>query len=78
MHFHGGSHETILFKSWETDSTGAFVGSLIGIFFIAVLYEALKFYREVLYEKNVSALDDQSSQGLLGGIKYVRERLRLY
>ena len=45
MYFHFGFEKTILFQEWSVDSVGAMVGSCIGIFFIAVLYEGLKYFR---------------------------------
>ena len=47
MSFHTGNKETILFEDWKTTSDGELVGSAIGIFFMAVIYEGIKFYRWV-------------------------------
>lgn len=69
MYFQTGTSEYILFKPWKTEKTGEFVGACFGIFFLAVIYEALKYYRETLYERSSAPLLDQSSRGLLGGIK---------
>jgi len=69
MYFTAGTKVTILFKFWETSNTGVFVASLIIVFFLAVLYEALKFYREVLYERSAKLASDRAVQGLLGGIR---------
>lgn len=41
----------ILFPSWATTKTGQFVGAWIGFFLMALLYEGLKFYREILAQK---------------------------
>jgi len=49
MFFHGGETETILFQFWTTTETMGFLASIVAIFFLAFLYEALKFYREHLY-----------------------------
>ena len=49
MFFHTGTNETILFKCWETTDILGLLGSMLAIFFLAFLYEALKFYREHLY-----------------------------
>lgn len=47
MWFHGGQDETVLFEFWETGTgTGTFIGSLIIIFIISFVYEALKFWRD--------------------------------
>lgn len=45
MYFDAGYSATILFKQWDTDTVGEMVGSCIGIFFMAVLYEGLKYLR---------------------------------
>lgn len=49
MQFHGGFRECVIFDWWNIQTLGAFIGSAIAIFFIVVLYEALKFWREKLY-----------------------------
>ncbi|CAF1403758.1 unnamed protein product [Adineta steineri] len=48
MTFHGGYKEQILFDQWDTKTLGAFIGSWFVVFFIAVLYEALKALRDYL------------------------------
>jgi len=45
MTFHTGYCETVLFESWKVSSVGGLVGSMIGIFIMAALYEGLKYYR---------------------------------
>ncbi|XP_053682201.1 high affinity copper uptake protein 1 [Sabethes cyaneus] len=55
MSFHGGSCEIILFPSWATTEVGQFVGAWFGFFLLALLYEGLKFYREVLRKKELNA-----------------------
>lgn len=47
MSFHFGYNETVLFSFWTFSSVGGLVGSMIGIFILAVLYEGLKYYRLV-------------------------------
>lgn len=47
MYFTAGYEATILFEQWSTDSVGAMVGSCIGIFLLAILYEGLKYFRWV-------------------------------
>ncbi|EDW53582.1 GM12117 [Drosophila sechellia] len=49
MFFHTGDAETILFKFWRTESAMALTLSCLLIFVVAVLYEALKFFREWLF-----------------------------
>lgn len=45
MTFHTGYCETVLFDSWKVSSIGGLLGSMIGIFIMAALYEGLKYYR---------------------------------
>ncbi|XP_023932976.1 high affinity copper uptake protein 1 isoform X2 [Lingula anatina] len=52
MYFHTGVMETILFYQWQTHTVGAMVGSCIGIFILAALYEGLKVLREHLLRKH--------------------------
>jgi len=52
MFFHFGVSETILFKFWKPTEVGTLLASMLVIFLIAFLYEALKFYREHLYRKS--------------------------
>ncbi|KAI8045732.1 high affinity copper uptake protein 1 [Drosophila gunungcola] len=52
MFFHAGDTETILFKFWHTDSALALTLSCLFIFLMAVLYEALKCFREWLFAWN--------------------------
>lgn len=54
MYFHFGVSETILFKGWETDNVGGLIGSMIGIFVLATLYEGLKYWREDLMRKAIA------------------------
>lgn len=51
MYFHTGCTATILFEEWKTDSVGGILGSMIGIFLMAMFYEGLKYYREYLFRK---------------------------
>ncbi|CAF0836464.1 unnamed protein product [Rotaria sordida] len=53
MTFHGGYKEQILFNQWNTQTTGAFAASWFAIFFVAVLYEALKTFRDALARRDV-------------------------
>jgi len=49
MFFHAGVSETILFEFWKVSEVGMMILSMIIIFLLAFIYEALKFYREHLY-----------------------------
>ncbi|XP_044728560.1 high affinity copper uptake protein 1 [Chrysoperla carnea] len=60
MWFHTGYCETVLFESWKITSQGGLIGSMIGIFFMAALYEGLKYYREYLFWKTYNALQYRS------------------
>lgn len=60
MTFHTGYCETVLFDSWKVTSIGGLIGSMIGIFFMAALYEGLKYYREYLFWKTYNSLQYRS------------------
>lgn len=45
MSFHMGYDETILFDWWKINSVGGLIGSMVGIFILAMLYEGLKYWR---------------------------------
>ncbi|XP_065885097.1 high affinity copper uptake protein 1-like [Dysidea avara] len=50
MYFYFGVHNvTVLFEGWDVDSVGAMVGTFFAIFVMALLYEGLKVFREVLH-----------------------------
>ncbi|CRK87006.1 CLUMA_CG000839, isoform A [Clunio marinus] len=48
MSLHWGTCEFILVKSWQANTLPKFIGAAIGIFLLAVVYEGLKYYREML------------------------------
>jgi len=52
MFFHFGFGDTILFEFWKPMEAGTLIASMVVIFLISFLYEALKFYREHLYRKS--------------------------
>ena len=52
MAFQAGLNEVILFTCWTTSGVWSMVGSCVIIFLLAFSYEALKFYREVLYRRS--------------------------
>ncbi|CAL1545411.1 unnamed protein product [Lymnaea stagnalis] len=54
MYFHVGSMEYVLFKDCMTETAGGMVGACFIIFFVAVLYEGLKFVREVLLQRSLT------------------------
>jgi len=45
MYFTTSTEVTILFEGWQTTGVGDLVGSCIGIFVFAILYEGLKYFR---------------------------------
>ncbi|XP_064650119.1 high affinity copper uptake protein 1-like [Lineus longissimus] len=51
MYFHTGVEETVLFQQWKITNVGELIGSCLGIFFFAILYEGLKVLREHLLRK---------------------------
>lgn len=62
MYFHFGYDETVLFEFWKVASASGLIGSMFGIFFMAALYEGLKYYREYLFWKTYHALQYRSVQ----------------
>ncbi|KAK7790727.1 hypothetical protein R5R35_007965 [Gryllus longicercus] len=60
MFFHGGYCEIVLFNTWKVTSVGSLIGSMIGIFIMAALYEGLKYYREYLFWRTYNALQYRS------------------
>ncbi|CAO1428203.1 unnamed protein product [Diamesa serratosioi] len=52
MSFHGGACEMILFKSWQANTMLKFVMTTFAIFIVAILYEGLKYFREILFAKS--------------------------
>jgi len=52
---HWGACEFILLRSWQANSVGKFVAATLGIFLLAILYEGLKYYREVLFVRSQQA-----------------------
>lgn len=45
---HYGTCEVILFRKWIAETIGAFIGSAFGLFFLALLHEGIRYYREHL------------------------------
>ncbi|CAN7991004.1 unnamed protein product [Ixodes pacificus] len=56
MYFHFGLTETVLFKNWAVNSVGGMVGSVVGIFIMAAMYEGLKYFREHLFRLHFSSM----------------------
>ncbi|KAF4525411.1 hypothetical protein B566_EDAN004154 [Ephemera danica] len=56
MTFHFGHCENVLFDWWQIRGPGSLIGSMIGIFIIAALYEGLKYYREYLFWRSNNAV----------------------
>lgn len=52
MWFHSDVKSVILFDEWRTNSVGGIIGSMVGIFLMAMFYEGLKYYREYLFRKS--------------------------
>ncbi|XP_073994403.1 high affinity copper uptake protein 1-like isoform X2 [Rhodnius prolixus] len=63
MYFHFGLNEIILFSFWEISTIEGLIGSMVGIFILALLYEGLKYFREFLFWKNYSSLQYRTVQG---------------
>ncbi|CAG9818366.1 unnamed protein product [Phaedon cochleariae] len=56
MSFFFSHKSTVLFKEWHFTTVGGLIGSMIGIFFMAALYEGLKYFREYLFWKTYNTL----------------------
>ncbi|BFZ20108.1 hypothetical protein BsWGS_23147 [Bradybaena similaris] len=54
MYFHDGYSEYILFESCLTKSPGGMVAACFVVFFLAVLYEGLKFLREIVLQRSLT------------------------
>ncbi|XP_050389458.1 high affinity copper uptake protein 1 [Patella vulgata] len=84
MFFHTGKCEYILFESLYTQTTGHIVGAAIAVFFLAIIYEGLKYGREVLVQRTTSknkyittTLPNGTSQEniIVGGTQTVSARM---
>ncbi|XP_023016188.2 high affinity copper uptake protein 1 isoform X1 [Leptinotarsa decemlineata] len=51
----------VLFKGWKFDSVGGLIGSMIGIFLMAALYEGLKYLREYIFSRTKTPLQHGSA-----------------
>lgn len=60
MFFHGGYCEIVLFNTWKVTTVASLIGSMIGIFIMAALYEGLKYYREYLFWRTYNTLQYRS------------------
>jgi len=74
MFFHFGVSETVLFKFWKTSNAGEMIGSIIFVFFLAVAYEALKFFREYLHRAHLKSVAFNTVTVPIGnGISHAKE-----
>lgn len=60
MTFYASVNATILFDGWTVSSAGGLAGSAIGIFFLAIIYESLKYFREYLFRRSHASLHYQT------------------
>ncbi|KAJ8920406.1 hypothetical protein NQ315_005272 [Exocentrus adspersus] len=56
MAFYFSTSATVLFEQWKFTTVGGLIGSMIGIFFMAAIYEGLKYFREYLFWRTYNAL----------------------
>ncbi|XP_064457281.1 high affinity copper uptake protein 1-like [Ornithodoros turicata] len=56
MYFHFGVNETVLFQGWTISTVGGMVGSVIGVFIMAAVYEGLKYLREHLFRLHFTSM----------------------
>lgn len=62
MFFHCSKTATVLFKGWHVDTAGAWVGTCLAIFIMAMLYEGLKVLRETLLRRSIVNVRYQSTE----------------
>lgn len=62
MYFHCSSTATVLFEKWTVSSAGAWFGTCLAIFLMAMLYEGLKVLRETLLKRSVVDVRYQSTE----------------
>ncbi|KAI9563951.1 CTR1 [Daphnia sinensis] len=67
MYFYADYTAVVLFKQWDIQSVGAMVGSCIGIFLMAILYEGLKYFREYLSRKHYAPVNYNNVKTPEGG-----------
>lgn len=51
MFFTTGVDVTIMFENWHVTNVGGLIGSCIGIFLLAIIYEGIKYFREYLFRR---------------------------
>lgn len=56
MSFAFTTSSIVLFSDWTFTTIGGLIGSMIGIFIMAALYEGLKYFREYLFWKTYNSL----------------------
>ncbi|CAG2174738.1 unnamed protein product [Oppiella nova] len=56
MYFHTGYEKMVLFEKWVATTDGAMFGVCVFFFVLAVVYESLKYYRQVHSAKALSLL----------------------
>ncbi|PSN45147.1 hypothetical protein C0J52_03924 [Blattella germanica] len=74
--FHGGYKETILFYFWKIDSVGGIIGSMIGVFLMAALYEGLNRVLFFIVTQGLSILEDVQRATVPGGSSTTRKERR--
>jgi len=57
MFFHFSINDYILIEQWVPQTIGAYVGSLAAVFFLAILGEALRFFRSKMEERWTKKLE---------------------
>jgi len=75
-------YDCVMFEKWMLTSVGGLIGSIIGVFLLAIIYEALKYYREYLFKQshvcaNYSAVtgSDEAPKVVQGMQQSVRKRI---
>lgn len=59
---HYGTCEVILFREWIAETIGAFIGSSFGLFFLALLHEGIRYYRDHLENCEIKHVNEEKSR----------------
>lgn len=68
MYFEAGEKVTILFKQWKTHDAKELIASCFALFVLAIIYEGLKVYRQILLARTDLANDDVYTNTNCGNI----------
>lgn len=67
MTFYASANVTLWFKKWHTTSAGPYIATLIGLFVLCLLQEALTTYRNAYHARHVKRITRQNDPPVVGG-----------